>query len=267
MSEKEQKDCKKEAKVLEVLNHPNIIKFRDVYTTHKGKLCIVMNYADGGDLEKLIRRQQKLSEKRGEIQFLSEDEVLTIFTQICLAIKHVHDRKIIHRDLKAENIFLTKNRIVKLGDLGVSRVMNSTVSKAQTVVGTPYYMSPECIQGQPYDRKSDIWSLGILLYQLCSLKIPFPGNSLVAITQRIMRLNYEPIDTEVYSKNVVNLIESMIQKDPEQRPSINSLLKYPLIWEKVGGLLSDQVYKDEFSHATLHGQNVFKMAKEKIKNK
>lgn len=68
-----------------------------------------------------------------------------MFTQICLAIKHVHDRKIIHRDLKAENIFLTKNRIVKLGDLGVSRVMNSTVSKAQTVVGTPYYMSPECI--------------------------------------------------------------------------------------------------------------------------
>lgn len=68
-----------------------------------------------------------------------------------------------------------------------------------------------------------------------------------------MRLNYEPINTEVYSKNIVNLLESMIQKEPEQRPSINSLLKYPLIWEKVGGLLSEQVYKDEFSHATLHG--------------
>ena len=67
MNEKEQKEVRKEAKVLEVLNHPNIIKFRDVYTTHKGKLCIVMNYADGGDLEKLIKRQQRLSEKRGEI--------------------------------------------------------------------------------------------------------------------------------------------------------------------------------------------------------
>jgi NIMA (never in mitosis gene a)-related kinase len=127
-----------------------------------------------------------------------------------LAIKHIHDRKIIHRDLKAENIFLTKRRICKLGDLGVARVMNSTQSKAYTVVGTPYYMSPEVIQSNPYDRKSDIWSLGVLLYQLCTLKIPFPGNNLIAITKRIMKLDYEPIDTSVYSTNVNNLLNSML---------------------------------------------------------
>ena len=88
--------------------------------------------------------------------------------------------------------------------------------------------------------------------------IPFPGNSLGAITKRIISLNYEPINTDVYSKNLQNLLESMLQKDPDQRPNIGTLLKYPIVWEKVGGLLNADTYKEEFSHATLHGQNVFK---------
>lgn len=101
----------------------------------------------------------------------SEEEILSKFTQICLAVKHLHDRNIIHRDLKDANVFLTKEGICKLGDLGVARVMNSTVSKANTVCGTPTHMAPEILNikinessGESYDKKCDIWSLGIILY-------------------------------------------------------------------------------------------------------
>ena len=96
-------------------------------------------------------------------------------------MKHVHDRKILHRDLKAQNIFLTKRGIVKLGDFGIARVLSNTVSRAKTVVGTPYYLSPEIIENKPYNFKSDIWSLGVLLYELCSLRPPFNATSLSAV--------------------------------------------------------------------------------------
>jgi len=109
---------------------------------------------------------------------MNEDEVLDIFTQICLALKHTHDKKILHRDLKSQNIFLTKRGIVKLGDFGIARVLSHTKSAAKTVVGTPYYLSPEIIRSEPYNFKSDIWSLGVLLYEMAALQPPFNAQSL-----------------------------------------------------------------------------------------
>ncbi len=169
MSEEERKETLREAKILEVLNHPNIVKFREVYKTKKGKLCIVMDYADGGDLQTKIKDKHKDKQKTGRLEYFGEDQVLNWFTQICLAMKHVHDRKILHRDLKSQNVFLTKKGFVKLGDFGIARVLSNTKSKAKTVVGTPYYLSPEIIESQPYNFKSDIWSLGVLLYEMCAL--------------------------------------------------------------------------------------------------
>ena len=107
MSEEERRETLREAKILEVLQHPNITRFREVYKTKKGKLCIVMDYADGGDLQTKIKDQYKKRDRAGRIVYWSEDEVLNWFTQICLAMKHVHDKKILHRDLKSQNIFLT----------------------------------------------------------------------------------------------------------------------------------------------------------------
>ena len=115
MSEEERKEAYREAKILEVLNHPNIIQFKEVYKTKRGELCIVMGYADGGDLNQRI--------KEAAAPF-NEDRILSWFTQICLAMKHIHDRKILHRDLKSQNIFLTGKNIVKLGDFGIARVLN-----------------------------------------------------------------------------------------------------------------------------------------------
>jgi NIMA (never in mitosis gene a)-related kinase len=112
--------------------------------------------------------------------------VLNWFTQILLSIKHIHDRKILHRDLKSQNIFLTSRNIVKLGDFGIARVLSHTRSNAKTVVGTPYYLSPEIIENKPYNFKSDVWSLGVLLYEMCALGPPFNAGSLHELAKRII---------------------------------------------------------------------------------
>ncbi len=96
-----------------------------------------MNYADGGDLA------QKIKEYRQRGAMLGESEILDWFTQVCLAIRHVHRQKIIHRDIKAQNIFLTREGRVRLGDFGIARNLQRTLQKIKSVVGTPYYMSPE----------------------------------------------------------------------------------------------------------------------------
>ena len=93
-------------------------------------------------------------------------------------MKHAHDRKILHRDLKPSNIFLMKDNRIKMGDFGIARVLRNTREKAKTIVGTPYYISPELVESKPYNFKSDIWSLGVVLYELCALKPPFMAESL-----------------------------------------------------------------------------------------
>ncbi len=82
-------------------------------------------------------------------------------------------RKIIHRDIKAANIFITKDNKVKIGDFGISKVIDQTVQASKSFVGTPYYLSPEMVEGKPYSTKADIWALGVLLYLMCSQKLPF----------------------------------------------------------------------------------------------
>lgn len=257
MSEEERKETLKEAKILEVLNHPNITRFREVYKTKKGKLCIVMDYCDGGDLQSKIKAQYKSGRSAsGKPNYFSEDEVLNWFTQICLALKHVHDKKILHRDLKSQNLFLTKRGILKLGDFGIARVLSNTKSKAKTVVGTPYYLSPEIIRSESYNFKSDIWSLGVLLYEMAALQPPFNAQSLHQLAQRIIAGKYSPLPSQ-FSNATNSLIASMLQKDPAMRPTIHQILRTPQIQGRIRQFLGGETFKDEFAHTILHNQNVF----------
>ena len=140
-----------------------------------------MEFANEGDLNKKI-----LEMKKKEIYF-SEDTIWNWFTQICLALKHVHDRKVIHRDLKTQNIFLTNEGKVKLGDFGIAKPLMMTLDKIKTVIGTPYYMSPEICDNHPYSFKADIWSLGVILYEMCALKPPFDSDTLVKLALKITK--------------------------------------------------------------------------------
>jgi NIMA (never in mitosis gene a)-related kinase len=97
--------------------------------------------------------------------------------QICFAVKYLHDKKILHRDLKLSNIFISSNGDIKLGDFGIAKVLSNTDEFTKTIVGTPYYLSPEICQKKPYNYKSDIWSLGCVLYEIMNLKHAFEGDS------------------------------------------------------------------------------------------
>lgn len=219
LSDESKKEAYKEAKILEKLDHSNIIRFIEVFRSNKPypTLNIVMEYADGEDLNKLIKAQQK------ENKFFSEDKILDWFCQICLAVKHMHDKRILHRDLKSGNIFLTKSGMVKIGDFGISKTLNSTLDKAKTLIGTPYYFSPEIIMNKPYSLKSDVWSLGVLLYEMILLKMPFDAKSIPMLTLKIIKAEYAPLP-DLFSKELRDLVSSMLVIDPNKRPSANDLL-------------------------------------------
>ena len=143
-------------------------------------------------------------------------------------MKHIHDRKIIHRDLKGANVFLTKKGIVKIGDFGIAKVLFQTMQKARTMVGTPYYLSPEIVQSKPYDKKTDIWSMGVMLYELCSLKPPFDAPSIHMLSMKIVRGIYSPLPS-CFSADIKNLVKQMLELRPEMRPDVNRILAMPLI--------------------------------------
>lgn len=144
-------------------------------------------------------------------------------------MKHVHSKRTIHRDIKAPNIFLKKvttmdNKIrlqVKVGDFGVAKVLTSTIECAKTVIGTPYYLSPEICNNRGYNSKSDVWALGCILYELCTLQHVFDAQNLKLLVVKILEGNYKPINSKQYSKNLCNLVSEMLQKDPDKRPTIN----------------------------------------------
>ena len=155
-----------EGNILFKLQHQYIIKFEKfVYTTQKAYLF--MEYAEGGNLsEKLERIKNNRTKFR-------EKRLITIFYQLCQAVKYCHDNKIIHRDLKASNIFFDKAKVVKLGDFGLSAILDENKKTVNSLVGTPIYMGPEVYMEVPYSYSCDIWSLGIILYELCFLENPF----------------------------------------------------------------------------------------------
>lgn len=243
MSPSEKDETIREALILRNLNHPNIIKFRDAYTTKKKKLCIVMDYADGGDM------QSKIKERNGRI--FTEDQVLDWFVQICLAMKHVHDRKILHRDLKSQNIFLTKTGRIKLGDFGIAKILNATMDNAKTMVGTPYYLSPEIVENRPYNFKSDIWALGVLLYEIACLRPPFDASSLHSLALKIVRGQFQPMSKQ-FSQPLRNLVSKMLKTDPSLRPTIHEVLKEPIIRDRIKNFLSMSQRNNEFSHTIMH---------------
>ncbi|KAK3277926.1 hypothetical protein CYMTET_14101 [Cymbomonas tetramitiformis] len=216
MSSKEKEDALTEVKILEDLDHTNIIQYHDC-RIDGNTLCIVMEYAEEGELHTLIKSKGEKEE------YFPESQILAWFVQLCLALGHVHSRKILHRDLKSQNIFRTKNNILKLGDFGIAKVLTSETQMASTAIGTPYYLSPEICEDKPYGSphcrppgtqegtKSDIWALGCVLYELCSLKRAFDGASLPALVLKILRGKYPPLPGH-YSKELRDLVCSLLQR-------------------------------------------------------
>lgn len=249
MSAKEIKEARREAEILKVQQHPNIIRFRDVYLNEKKKLCIAMDFAEHGDLSGKIEKEIALGSEG-----FSEKQILDWFTQILLAIKHIHDRKIVHRDIKSQNIFVTKMNTIKLGDFGISKILTNTQDMMCSFVGTWYYLSPEIIRSKPYNFKTDVWSLGVQLYELCSLKLPFRGRDQFIIQKKIKDGSYEPLPVR-FSKEMHDFVGTLLIKDATRRPNISQILNMEIIKNRIRHFLSENEYKNEFSHTVIHNFN------------
>ncbi|KAF1478045.1 Serine/threonine-protein kinase Nek5, partial [Eudyptula minor novaehollandiae] len=257
MPVKEKEASQKEVVLLAKMKHTNIVTFY-ASLQEKDKLYIVMEYCDGGDLMKRINMQHGV--------LFNEDQILSWFVQISLGLKHIHDMKILHRDVKAQNIFLSNNgKVAKLGDFGIARQLNSTMEFAHTCVGTPYYLSPEMCENRPYNNKTDIWSLGCVLYELCALKHPviltvlfllfslikFEGNSLHQLVLKICRGHFHPVSPN-YSYDLRILISQLFKISPRDRPSINSILRKPFLQKLVLRYLPPEIAQEELSHTVIH---------------
>lgn len=242
LSAQEQRDAKKEVKILSSLHHPNIIGYRASFNA-QNVLHIVMDYADNGDLFTQIQNARGVHFK--------EEQILDWFVQICLALKHIHDRKILHRDIKCQNIFMMKNGMIKMGDFGIAKILDHTTQFSKTAIGTPYYLSPEICEGKAYNSKSDIWSLGCVLYELCTLNHAFDANCMNGLIMKILRSKHAPIPY-YYSPQLRTLVDNLLNKNAAKRPSINQILKLDFIRNRIGNLLSATMQKIEFSHTVFH---------------
>eukprot|EP01063_Lacrimia_lanifica_P008880 TRINITY_DN1595_c0_g6_i1.p1 TRINITY_DN1595_c0_g6~~TRINITY_DN1595_c0_g6_i1.p1 ORF type:complete len:952 (+),score=413.99 TRINITY_DN1595_c0_g6_i1:166-3021(+) len=230
LSTKEKEEAQNEVRILRRLDHPNIVRYVESFAD-RTQLCILMEYVDGGDLGQRIKGRQG--------RLMPEDQILHIFVQLCLAVKYLHDKHILHRDLKTQNIFLSSHKqqpVVKLGDFGISTALQSTLALAKTMCGTPYYFSPELCQNKPYNNKSDVWSLGCILYELCTLKHAFDGSSMQSLMKRIVRGEYKPIPADL-SDNLKMLVDATLMKDVSRRPSVNRILSLRWMQERVRGFV------------------------------
>ena len=222
MTEKEKEQIVTEVNILRELNHPNIVKYYDrIIDKKNSKIYIIMEYCEGGDISQLISK----CKKNGE--YISEDMLWKIFTQILKAVHAIHTHKqgiILHRDIKPSNIFLDKNNNIKLGDFGLSRILPPELNFAYSHVGTPYYMSPEQIEETKYNEKSDIWSLGCLLYEMAAFRPPFQAKNQIMLGMKIKSGKIERINKR-YSNELWKCICSMMNINYEKRPSTFDLMK------------------------------------------
>lgn len=228
MTQKEIQEARHEVAVLQTLSGGNsfIIGYYEAFVEGK-RLNIVLDYADGGDLSDYIANTKR------NRRTISERVVLKWFVQLCSALKYIHGRKILHRDLKTQNIFLAtvsneKDFSVKLGDFGIAKILQSTSECANTIIGTPYYLSPELCEDRPYNEKSDVWALGCVLYEMCTLNHAFDGKSMCALVLKILKGKYPPIQIggrSGYSAEFALLIDQMLQYDASKRPSVAKMLE------------------------------------------
>ena len=223
LTEEQIKQVNTEAKLLSLINSNFVVKYFESFIDNY-ELFIVMEYCDNGDLYHFLQEQQIKSTP------LKEDLVWQIFIKITLGLSTIHKMKILHRDLKTLNIFLNKDMGVKIGDLGIAKQLNQG-SFANTLIGTPYYISPEMCEDKPYNQKSDVWALGCILYELCTFRHPFDATNQGALFLKIMKENPEPIFA-CYSSNLQKLVNQILEKNYEKRPSCLDILNNPIVIEK-----------------------------------
>ena len=225
LTEKEKTNSLNEVRILASVKSKYVISYKEAFFDEKDStLGIVMEFADNGDLyQKIVEHKQKKT-------YFEETEIWKIFIQLVKGLKSLHDLKILHRDLKSANVFLFKNGNAKLGDLNVSKVAKRGLGYTQT--GTPYYASPEVWKDLPYDNKSDIWSLGCVLYEMITLHPPFRARNMEELYKRVLGGVINKLPPQ-FSNDLFEVVSLLIQVNSNKRPNCNVILNNNIVKKRI----------------------------------
>ena len=225
LSEKEKENALNEVRILASVKSNFVVSYKEAFFDEKDNtLCIVMEFADRGDL------YQKIVQHKKSAVFFEESDIWRIFIQLVKGLKALHDLKILHRDMKSANVFLFSNGSAKLGDLNVSKVARKGLGYTQT--GTPYYASPEVWKDKPYNNKSDVWSLGCVLYEMITLRPPFRAQNMEGLYQKVIKGQYNKIP-ERFSDDLFQVVQFLLQVNVNNRPSCEQILNYPIVQKRI----------------------------------
>ena len=225
LSEKEKENSLNEVRILASVKSNFVVSYKEAFFDEKDNtLCIVMEFADRGDL------YQKIVAHKKSAKFFEESDIWRIFIQLVKGLKALHDLKILHRDMKSANVFLFSNGCAKLGDLNVSKVARRGLGYTQT--GTPYYASPEVWKDKPYDHKSDVWSLGCVLYEMITLRPPFRAKDMEGLFNKVCKGQYNRIPDR-FSEDLFKIVQYLLQVNSIQRPSCEQILQHPIILKRI----------------------------------
>ncbi|KAJ8386594.1 hypothetical protein AAFF_G00168260 [Aldrovandia affinis] len=218
-SEKELRSLKREIDIMRGLRHPNIVLLLDSFETER-EVVVVTEYAEG-ELFQILEDDGNLP----------ETQVREIACQLVSALYYLHSHRILHRDMKPQNILLGKGGVVKLCDFGFARAMSVSTLVLTSIKGTPLYMSPELVEEKPYDHTADLWSLGCILYELHTGAPPFYTNSIFQLVQLIVE---DPVRwPETMSQGCTSFLKGLLTKDPQKRLSWPDLLEHPFVADGV----------------------------------
>ena len=198
----------REAQAAGVLSHPNIVNVFD-YGEDRGVLYLIMEYLEGKSLEKLVEEQG----------LLPIQTIIPMYEQVCSALDHAHEHNVVHRDIKPANIMILDNGLVKVTDFGIAKMMSMGMTQAGQILGTPNYMSPEQVKGRQVDGRSDIFSLGIILYDLVTGEMPFGGQNITTVIYKIINENPIPpreLDATIHP-GLSYVVCKALAKNPDER--------------------------------------------------